>query len=77
MFALGTCLLAVSKPLEKLSQEFLQALKTLAKDCSFLDVLTDEYREELARDSFINGLSSSGIRQRLLEKDNLNLVQAC
>jgi len=49
MFTLGTCLSAVSKPPEKPSQ-ILQALKTLAKDCSFQDVSADVYREELTRD---------------------------
>ena len=34
------------------------------------------YREELTRDSFINGLASSSIRQRLLTNDDLTLVQA-
>jgi len=62
-------------PTESIS-EFLQALKGVAKECSFDDVSAAVYREELTRDSFINNLSSSSIRQRLLEKDNLTLVQA-
>jgi len=62
-------------PTESIS-EFLQSLKSLAKECSFADVLAAVYREVLTRDSFINNLSSSSIRQRLLEKDNLTLVQA-
>jgi len=62
-------------PTESIS-EFLQAMKGLAKECSFDDVSAAVYREELTRDSFINNLSSSSIRQRLLEKDNLTLVQA-
>ena len=56
--------------------EFLQALKSLAKDCTFADVKAAEYRDELTRDSFINNLSSSSIRQRLLEKNDINLTQA-
>jgi len=39
-------------------------------------VSAEQYREELIRDSFINGLSSQGIRQRLLEKDDLSLEAA-
>ena len=61
-------------PTESIS-EFLQTLKGLAKECSF-DVSAAVYREELTRDSFINNLSSLSIRQRLLENDNLTLVQA-
>ena len=56
--------------------EYLQALKILAKECSFTEVSANAYREELTRDFFINGLASSSVRQRLLEKDNLTLVQA-
>ena len=62
-------------PTESIS-EFLQALKSFAKECSFADVSAAVYREELTRGSFINNLSSSSIRQSLLEKDNLTLVQA-
>ena len=36
----------------------------------------DQYREELVRDSFINGLSLPSIRQRLLENTTLSLEQA-
>ena len=36
----------------------------------------DQYREELVRDSFINGLSLPLIRQRLLENTTLSLQQA-
>ena len=56
--------------------EYLQALRLLAKDCSFEDVTAVVYREELISDSFINGLSSSSIRQRLLERDEITLQQA-
>ena len=51
--------------------KYLQALKTLSKDCTFRNVTAQQYREELIRDSFINGLSSAVIRQRLLENDDL------
>jgi len=62
-------------PTESIS-EFLRALKGLAKECSFDDVSAAVYREKLTWDSFISNLSLSSIRQRLLEKDNLTLVQA-
>jgi len=43
--------------------EYLHVLKTLAKDCTFFEVTAATYREELARDTFINGLSSASTRQ--------------
>ena len=51
-------------------------LKSLAKDCTFSEVTAATYREELTRDAFINGLSSASIRQRLLERAEITLVQA-
>ena len=42
----------------------------------FAAVTAQEYRDELTRNCFINGLSSPYIRQRLLENDNLNLARA-
>ena len=53
--------------------EFLQALKTLAKDCKFKDVTASVYRDEAVRDAFITGLQSNSIRQRLLENSTLDL----
>ena len=54
--------------------EFLQALKTLSKDCNFKDVSAAQYQEEAIRDAFISGLQSSLIRQRLLENRTLDLA---
>ena len=56
--------------------EYLQALKILAKDCSFQQVTAVLYREDLIRDSFINGLGSAAIRQQLLERDEITLQHA-
>jgi len=56
--------------------EFAQALKQLAKECSFAAVTASEYRAELTRDAFINDLTSPLIRQRMFEKDELCLVLA-
>ena len=56
--------------------QFLQRLKTLAKDCNFRPVTADQYREELIRDAFISGLESNLIRQRLLEQRILDLQTA-
>ena len=51
-------------------------MKALAKECTFAAVTAEEYHAELTRDAFINSISSPFIRQRILEKDELNLVQA-
>ena len=55
---------------------FFQVLKTLSKDYSFRAVTAEQYRWELVRDAFTNGLASAAVRQRLLEKDDLTLEQA-
>ena len=56
--------------------EFLQSLKTLAKDCNYVAVSAVKYRDESIRDAFISGLASSSIRQRLLENATLDLQTA-
>ena len=63
------------KPGENLD-EFLEELKKLSKNCNFVAVSAEVYRSEMTRDSFINGLSSSYICQRLLESAELTLEQA-
>ena len=66
-------LLATRKqaPTETLD-EYLQALKTVSKDCNFKNVTAAQYYEESIRDAFISGLQSSLIRQRLLENKTLD-----
>ena len=54
--------------------EYLQALKTLSKDCIFKSVTAALHREESIRDAFISGLQSSLIRQRLLENKTFDLA---
>ena len=61
------------EPSETLDQ-YLQALKTLSKECGFEAVDANTHREQYIRDSFISGLRSSTIRQRLLEDDKVNLT---
>ena len=53
--------------------QFLQDLRRLSKYCKFKAVTAEQNREELVRDTFINGLISPAIRQRLLESDTLSL----
>ena len=56
--------------------EFLQSLQNLSKNCNFAAVSADIYRNQMIRDSFISGLSSNYIRQRLLENTTLSLTDA-
>ena len=44
-----------------------QNLERTAKSCNFQAVTAEQNRNQYIRDAFINGLSSSHIRQRLLE----------
>lgn len=63
------------KPGESLD-EFLRELRKLSKDCNVKAVSAEQYREELIRDVFINGIASPLIRQRLLENATLSLQGA-
>ncbi|XP_064122409.1 uncharacterized protein LOC135226624 [Macrobrachium nipponense] len=56
--------------------EFLRELHKLGKDCNLKAVSAEQYREELIRDTFINGLASPMIRQRLLENKTLDVEAA-
>lgn len=53
--------------------EFLQSLKILSKDCNFKPVSAIQYQEDYIRDSFISGIQSNNIRQRLLENNTKDL----
>ena len=64
------------KPGESL-RKFLQALQILSKNCQFRDVSSEEYRQELVRDAFVNGLASHHIRQWLLENTEITVDRAC
>ena len=56
---------------------FLQELQRISKSCNFLAVTAEQNRNEYVRDAFINGISSSNVRQRLLENmGDLSLDQA-
>ena len=55
---------------------FFQNLRKLSKDCKFKAVSAEQYRDEMLRDAFINGLLSPEIRQRLLENDKLTMDSA-
>ena len=48
--------------------QYMHALDVLSKECTFVPVNAAEYRDEYVRDSFIRGVQSKEIRQRLLEE---------
>ena len=69
-------LVTTKQQVEQSLDEYLLALQKLAKDCNFRAVSGDQYKQEMVRDAFINGILSPGIRQRLLENDRLILETA-
>ncbi|XP_063876904.1 uncharacterized protein LOC135109455 [Scylla paramamosain] len=58
------------------TDQFLQALKLMSIGCMFKVVSASVYAQEAIRDTFISGLSSSTICQRLPEKHTLTLNEA-
>jgi len=56
--------------------EFLQTLRRMSKDCNFRAVAAEQYKQEMVRDAFINGLLFHVIRQRLLENRELDFATA-
>lgn len=56
--------------------QYLQSLKILSKECNFKAVTAEENRNDFIRDTFIRGLVTPHIRQRLLENSTLTLNQA-
>ena len=53
--------------------QYLQALKAFGRECDFQPVSALVNRDEHIRGSFINGLASRDIRQRLLEETTMTL----
>ena len=62
------CLLSRQQQEGESVDEYMHALDVLSKECTFEDVAAAVYRNEYVRDSFIRGLKSSDIQQRLLEE---------
>ena len=56
--------------------EFVLRIDKLSQNCSFTAVTALEYKDAMKTDSFISGISSSIIRQRLLENRTLTFVDA-
>ena len=53
--------------------DYIRTLRTLSQDCDFKQVTGEEYRNESIRDSFIAGINSCMIRQRILESKETGL----
>ena len=58
----------------KTLDQYLQGLNLLSKDCNFRQISAIQHCEEAIRHTFISGLLSGSIRQRLLE--NKTYLQA-
>ena len=56
--------------------EFILRIDKLSQNCSFTAVTALEYKDAMKIDSFISGISSNIIRQRLLESRMLTFVEA-
>ena len=54
-------------------EEYISALKILAKRCHTKAMSSEEHRELLTMDAFVSGISSGLIRQRLLESSDGSL----
>ena len=66
-------LLNICKQDSQTVDAYYQKLKSLAKDCDFSAVDQAKHQSEAIRESFIAGLQSSDIRQRLLESEKTEL----
>ena len=54
----------------------MQEQQRTAKTCNFEAVTAEQYKNQYIRDAFISGITSSHIRQRLLENNTLSLDEA-
>ncbi|XP_063624762.1 uncharacterized protein LOC134796503 [Cydia splendana] len=61
---------------EETIDTYIQALKQLSKDCDFTAVDGNTNRDDNIRDAFIAGISSTKIRERVLENLSLTLDEA-
>ena len=57
-------------------EDFRRTLNKLSKDCNFKAVSAAQYKLEMIRDAFINGLLLHDIRRRLLEEKDLTFDRA-
>ena len=60
---------------EQSIDSYFQKLKFLATDCEFANVNAADHQSQAIRESFISGLRSSDIRQKLLESEKIELAE--
>ena len=68
-------MMSKQEPLQSIDS-FMQSLEQISKTCNFEAVTAEVNRKQYVRDAFINGISSSHIRQRLLESNTLTMDEA-
>ena len=56
--------------------EFVLRLNGLSQNCNFVAVNAQAYSDDIKRDSFVSGISSTFIRERLLKNQKLSFNQA-
>ena len=56
--------------------EFILRINKLSQNCDLTALSSQEYKDDMKRDSFINGLFSNFIRQQLLENRTLAFTEA-
>ena len=56
--------------------ESILRINKLSQNCDFTAVSAQEYKDDMKRDSFINGIFSNFIRERLLENRTLTFTEA-
>ena len=67
------CLSVTSQKPEESVEQYRLTLESLAGQCTFTDQNASQFKETCLIDSFVRGISSNEIRQRLLEPDvNMN-----
>ena len=69
-------MLAAEQDTGKSVDEFILRIKKLSENCNFTAVSTQEYKNDIKKDPFINGPSSNFIRQRLRENKTLTFAEA-
>ena len=59
------------------TDQFALRINKLSQDCRFVPVSAQQYKDEMKRDSFIGGIFSNFIKERLLEYKMLTFDEAC
>ncbi|KAI0982169.1 hypothetical protein GJ496_008899 [Pomphorhynchus laevis] len=65
---------SVDEYIQRLQPIMSRFISRLSRSCNCSGVTAEEYRLNMDRDSFINGISTSVIRQRLIDYQTLTLT---